>query len=78
MHVDSPDGVWKNTEITGYFNVQTGDDQITMIARHGPSYHDDGGCQAYGYYGMTAVDGNVSSRRSYTISTVDIHRELQR
>ena len=59
MHVDSPDGVWKNTEISGYFNVQTGDDQITMIARHGPSYHDDGGCQAYGYYGMTAVDGNV-------------------
>ena len=59
MHVDSPDGVWKNTEISGYFNVQTGDDQITMIARHGPSYHDNGGCQAYGYYGMTAVDGNV-------------------
>ena len=59
MHVDSPDGVWKNTEITGYFNVQTGNDQITMIARHGPSYHDNEGCQAYGYYGMTAVDGNV-------------------
>jgi hypothetical protein len=59
MHVDSPDGVWKNTEISGYFNVQTGNDQITMIARHGPSYHDNGGCQAYGYYGMTAVDGNV-------------------
>jgi len=30
-----------------------------MIARHGPSYHDDGGCLAYGYYGMTAVDGHV-------------------
>jgi hypothetical protein len=59
MHVDSPNGVWKNTEITGYFNVHTGDDQITMIARHGPSYHDNGGCDAYGYYGMTAVDGNV-------------------
>ena len=59
MHVDSPDGVWKNTEMTGYFNVQTGNDQITMIARHGPSYHDNEGCQAYGYYGMTAVDGNV-------------------
>jgi hypothetical protein len=59
MHVDSPNGVWKNTEITGYFKVLTGNDQITMIARHGPSYHDNGGCQAYGYYGMTAVDGNV-------------------
>jgi PKD repeat protein len=59
MHVDSPTGKWVNTEITGYFRVLTGDDQITMIARHGPSYHDDGGCQAYGYYGMTAVDGEV-------------------
>jgi hypothetical protein len=59
MHVDSPSGKWKNTEMTGYFRVLDGDDQITMIARHGPSYHDDGGCLAYGYYGMTAVDGNV-------------------
>jgi PKD repeat protein len=59
MHVDSPSGKWVNTEITGYFRVLTGSDQITMIARHGPSYHDDGGCQAYGYYGMTAVDGEV-------------------
>jgi len=59
MHVDSPSGVWKNTEMTGYFNVLDGNDQITMIARHGPSYHDEGGCLAYGYYGMTAVDGNV-------------------
>ena len=59
MHVDSPSGKWKNTEMTGYFRVLDGDDQITMIARHGPSYHDDGGCLAYGYYGMTAVDGHV-------------------
>ena len=59
MHVDSPTGKWKNTEITGYFRVLDGNDQITMIARHGPSYHDDGGCLAYGYYGMTAVDGHI-------------------
>jgi hypothetical protein len=59
MHVDSPTGKWKNTEMTGYFRVVDGNDQITMIARHGPSYHDDGGCLAYGYYGMTAVDGHV-------------------
>jgi PKD repeat protein len=59
MHVDSPSGQWKNTEMTAYFRVLEGDDQFTMIARHGPSYHDEGGCLAYGYYGMTAVDGNV-------------------
>jgi len=45
--------------MTGYFNVESGDDQFTMIARHGPSYHDNGGCEAYGYYALTAVDGNV-------------------
>jgi Bacterial Ig-like domain len=59
MHVDSPTGTWKNTEMTGYFRANSGSDQFTMIARHGPSYHDDNGCLAYGYYGMTAVDGNV-------------------
>jgi len=59
MHVDSPSGEWKNTEMTAYFRVIDGNDQFTMIARHGPSYHGDGGCLAYGYYGMTAVDGNV-------------------
>jgi hypothetical protein len=59
IHVDSPTGKWKNTEMTGYFNVESGDDQFTMIARHGPSYHDNGGCEAYGYYALTAVDGNV-------------------
>src|SRR5215208_5139246 len=56
MHVDSPTGKWKNTEMTGYFNIHSGDDQFTMIARHGPSYHDNGGCEAYGYYALTAVD----------------------
>ena len=59
IHVDSPTGKWKNTEMTGYFNIHSGDDQFTMIARHGPSYHDNGGCEAYGYYALTAVDGNV-------------------
>ncbi|MDP8887922.1 MAG: Ig-like domain-containing protein, partial [Thermoproteota archaeon] len=59
MHVDSPTGTWTNTEMTGYFRAVSGSDQFTMIARHGPSYHDDGGCHAYGYYGMTAIDGNV-------------------
>ena len=59
MHVDSPTGTWKNTEMTGYFYAVEGSDQFTMIARHGPSYHDNGGCEAYGYYGMTAIDGNV-------------------
>ncbi|MDQ3835638.1 MAG: PKD domain-containing protein, partial [Thermoproteota archaeon] len=58
-HVDSPTGKWKNTEMTGYFQILSGDDQITMIARHGPSYHDDGGCLAYGYYALTATDGHV-------------------
>ena len=59
MHVDSPTGTWTNTEMTGYFKANSGSDQFSMIARHGPSYHDDGGCHAYGYYGMTAIDGNV-------------------
>jgi hypothetical protein len=59
MHVDSPSGEWKNTEMTAYFRVIDGNDQFTMIARHGPSYHGNEGCEAYGYYGMTAVDGNV-------------------
>jgi PKD repeat protein len=59
MHVDSPTGKWKNEEITGYFQLLSGDDQVTMIARHGPSYHDNGGCEAYGYYGLTAADGHV-------------------
>jgi hypothetical protein len=59
MHVDSPTGKGKNTEMTGYFKVLTGNDQVTMIARHGPSYHANGGCEAYGYYALTAVNGEV-------------------
>jgi PKD repeat protein len=59
MHVDSPTGKWKNTEMTAYFNIHSGEDQFTMIARHGPSYHDNGGCEAYGYYALTEVDGQV-------------------
>ena len=49
-----------------------------MIARHGPSYHDNGGCDAYGYYGMTAVDGNVFFKKSSTILTEDILRDLHK
>jgi hypothetical protein len=45
--------------MTGYFYNHAGNDQFTMIARHGPSYHDEGGCLAQGYYGMTAIDGDV-------------------
>jgi PKD repeat protein len=59
MHVDSPSGKWKNEEMTGYFYYKQGNDQITMIARHGPSYHANGGCEAYGYYALTAADGQV-------------------
>jgi hypothetical protein len=64
MHVDSPSGSWTNTEMTGYFKAVSGSDQFTMIARHGHSYHDDDGCQAYGYYGMTAIDGNVFFKKN--------------
>lgn len=60
MHVYRPDGEdWKNVEMTGYFKVLDGDDQITMIARHGRSYHDDGGCEAMGYYAMVDMDGDA-------------------
>ncbi|HXG05930.1 MAG TPA: hypothetical protein VNI77_01220 [Nitrososphaera sp.] len=60
MHVYRPDGEdWKNVEMTGYFRVLKGDDQITMIARHGRSYHDNGGCEAMGYYAMVDMDGNA-------------------
>jgi hypothetical protein len=59
MHVNSPSGKWKNEEMTGYFQMESGNDQVTMIARHGPSYMNNGGCEAYGYYALTAVNGNV-------------------
>src|SRR5919199_3220509 len=59
IHVDSPDGKWKNVEMSGYFKMLKGNDQFTMIARHGPSYHDNGGCDAYGYYGMLSANGDA-------------------
>jgi hypothetical protein len=59
IHVDSPNGEWKNVEMSGYFKLLDGQDQFTLIARHGPSYHGDGGCDAYGYYGMLSVEGDA-------------------
>jgi hypothetical protein len=59
LHADSPEGEWKNVEVTGYFKLLDGDDQFTLIARQGPSYNDDGGCGAYGYYGMLTADGDA-------------------
>jgi hypothetical protein len=59
IHVDSPKGEWKNVEMSGYFKLVDGEDEFTMIARHGPSYHDNGGCDAYGYYGMLSAQGEA-------------------
>jgi hypothetical protein len=59
IHVDSPKGVWKNVEMSGYFKLLDGQDEFTLIARHGPSYHDNGGCDAYGYYGMLSAEGDA-------------------
>jgi hypothetical protein len=59
IHADSPDGEWKNVEMTGYFKLQDGNDQFTLIARQGPTYNDDGGCGAYGYYGMLDANGDA-------------------
>jgi hypothetical protein len=59
IHVDAPKGKWKNEEMSGYFKMLKGNDQFTMIARHGPSYHDNGGCDAYGYYGMLSANGDA-------------------
>jgi hypothetical protein len=59
IHVDSPKGQWKNVEMSGYFKMVNGEDEFTMIARHGPSYHDNGGCDAYGYYGMLSAEGDA-------------------
>src|SRR5215210_878293 len=59
IHADSPDDEWKDVEMTGYFKLQDGDDQFTLIARQGPTYNDDGGCGAYGYYGMLSADGDA-------------------
>lgn len=59
IHADSPDDEWKNVEMTGYFKLNEGNDQFTLIARQGPSYNDDGGCGAYGYYGMLSAEGDA-------------------
>jgi hypothetical protein len=59
IHADSPDDEWKNVEMTGYFKLEEGNDQFTLVARQGPSYNDDGGCGAYGYYGMLSSEGDA-------------------
>ncbi|MDQ4100615.1 MAG: hypothetical protein M3115_00290, partial [Thermoproteota archaeon] len=59
IHVDSPKGIWKNVEMSGYFKLIDGKDEFTMIARHGPSYHENEGCDAYGYYGMLSAEGDA-------------------
>jgi hypothetical protein len=59
IHADSPDDEWRNMEMTGYFRLQEGNDQFTLVARQGPTYNDDGGCGAYGYYGMLSADGDA-------------------
>src|SRR5215207_6941454 len=59
IHADSPDGEWKNVEMTGYFKLQAGNDQFTLIGRQGPSYNDDGGCGAYGYHGLVTANGEA-------------------
>ncbi len=63
IHADSPDDKWKNVEMTGYFKLEEGDDQFTLVARQGPTYNDDGGCGAYGYYGMLSADGDAFFRK---------------
>jgi hypothetical protein len=59
IHADSPDDEWRNMEMTGYFKLEEGDDQFTLVARQGPTYNDDGGCGAYGYYGMLSAEGDA-------------------
>jgi len=59
IHADSPDDEWRNMEMTGYFRLEEGEDQFTLVARQGPTYNDDGGCGAYGYYGMLSADGDA-------------------
>jgi hypothetical protein len=45
--------------MTGYFKLQAGNDQFTLIGRQGPTYNDDGGCGAYGYYGLLSANGDA-------------------
>jgi PKD domain len=59
LHADSPEGQWKNVEMTGYFKLHQGNDQFTLIGRQGPTYNDNGGCGAYGYYGSLSANGDA-------------------
>jgi hypothetical protein len=59
IHADSPDDEWKDVEMTGYFKLEDGNDQFTLIGRQGPTYNDDGGCGAYGYYGLLSANGDA-------------------
>jgi hypothetical protein len=60
IHANAPDDKeWKNVEMTGYFKLNKGNDQFTLIARQGPTYNDDGGCGAYGYYGLLDSNGDA-------------------
>jgi len=60
IHANAPDDKeWKNVEMTGYFKLDKGSDQFTLIARQGPTYNDDGGCGAYGYYGLIDSNGDA-------------------
>jgi hypothetical protein len=87
IHVDSPKGIWKNVEMSGYFKLVEGQDEFTMIARHGPSYHDNEGCDAYGYYGLLSAEGDAYFKKKtyhhgggYTDSTAEaenVVNELQ-
>ncbi len=45
--------------MSGYFKLLDGQDEFARIARHGPSYHENEGCDAYGYYGMLSVEGDA-------------------
>jgi hypothetical protein len=67
LHADSPDGEWKNVEMTGHFKLHEGNDQFTLIARHGPTYKDNGGCGAYGYYGLLSTNGDAYFKKNYSI-----------
>jgi hypothetical protein len=59
LHVDSPEGSWKNVEMTGYIRfVEGANDQFSWLARNG-QYYTNGGCDATGYYGILSYDGTV-------------------
>jgi hypothetical protein len=58
--------IWRKTsgerdmEMTGCFKLIDSEDQIiTLIARHGGSYSGDDGCEALRYHGMLSADGEA-------------------